>query len=130
MGIFANSTQESDGTKISTYVNITGTASTVSFRTTSSSSENGTTAVNPVSSQIMTIESDRVGASFSNDGDQVAYILLENKSASLPNGYTVKLPASSGGSVLYETPFGYTGAVNVIFEAAGTGNLVWTKFTF
>ena len=65
------------------------------------------------------------GASFVNLANADAYILLGSGTASATN-YTVKL--AHGGDDIYETPYGYSGAVQVVFAHSGSGNLVITKF--
>lgn len=99
------------------------------------SAASGAEGVDPTSSAISTVTCTetstealaagaRSGASFVNTATQDAYILLGEGTASATN-YTVKLPA--GGEAIYETPFSYSGAVQVVFAAAGTGDLVITK---
>lgn len=67
----------------------------------------------------------RLGASFVNLSNADAYILLGSGTASATN-YTVKL--KHGGDDIYETPYNYSGAVQVVFAHSGSGNLVITKF--
>lgn len=99
------------------------------------SAASGGASVDPSSSAISTVtctetstealaEGPRLGASIVNTATQDAYILLGTGTASITN-YTVKLP--TGGEAIYETPFGYSGAIQVVFAAAGTGDLVITK---
>lgn len=130
MGVFDNLTQSGETINgvYSTFVTITGASSTLNFRNSSSGSDPITQAVTAVNVEVLASDATRNGASFSNDGDQIVYILLANTPATVGK-YTVQLPASSGNEFLYETPYGYTGPVNVIFAGAGAGNLIITEFT-
>jgi hypothetical protein len=90
----------------------------------SSSSTILTQATTETSTEVLPSES-RVGASFVNMTNADAYILLGSGTASATN-YTVKL--AHGGDDIYETPYNYSGAVQVVFAHSGSGNLVITKF--
>jgi|DEB0MinimDraft_10_1074344.scaffolds.fasta_scaffold54295_2 phage protein U len=91
----------------------------------SSSSAIETVAVTETSTQALSDGAAAVGASFVNLSNADAYILLGSGTASATN-YTVKL--SHGGDDIYETPYNYSGAVQVVFAHSGSGNLVITKF--
>jgi hypothetical protein len=81
-------------------------------------------AVTLTSTEVLS-EERRIGASFVNLSTVDAYILLGDGTASATN-YTVKL--ATGGNDIYETPYNYSGPVQVVFSASGTGDLVITKF--
>ena len=89
----------------------------------SSSSTILTQATTVTSTEVLTSES-RIGASFVNLASTDCYVLLGSGTASATN-YTVKL--STGVNSIYELPYGYSGAVQVVFSGTGTGNLVITK---
>ena len=91
----------------------------------SSSSTILTQATTITSTEVLASET-RVGASFVNLSNAHAYILLGSGTASATN-YTVKL--KHGADEIYETPYNYSGAVQVVFDNFGSGNLVITKFT-
>lgn len=76
------------------------------------------------STEVLSSES-RIGASFVNLSSSDCYILLGSGTAS-SNNYTVKL--STGVNSIYELPYNYSGAVNVVFSSVSSGNLVITKF--
>ena len=84
-----------------------------------------TVACTETSTQALAIGDASVGASFVNLSNADAYILLGSGTASTTN-YTVKL--KHGGDDIYETPYNYSGAVQVVFAHSGSGNLVITKF--
>lgn len=92
----------------------------------SASSAVVTVACTETSSQALAAGAAAIGASMINLSNQDAYILLGDGTASALN-HTVKL--ASGGDAIYEMPYNYSGAVNVVFAGAGTGNLVITKFS-
>jgi hypothetical protein len=91
----------------------------------STSSAIETVAVTEVSTQALSDGAAAVGASFVNLSNADAYILLGSGTASATN-YTVKL--KHGGDDIYETPYNYSGSVQVVFAHSGSGNLVITKF--
>ena len=130
MAVFQKSSQEVSGNKILTYVSLENVATGISIATReiSSGSTTGTQAPSGTNAVMLTANSNRTGVSIINDSDQIAYIKLDN-SAATTSDYTVQLAASSGATVLYETPFGYTGEINIIFGGAGTGNVIYTEFT-
>jgi hypothetical protein len=84
-----------------------------------------TQAVTTVNVEVLAANEGTVGASFVNLSNADAYILLGSGTASATN-YTVKL--KHGGDDIYETPYNYSGAVQVVFAHSGSGNLVITKF--
>ena len=84
-----------------------------------------TQAVTTVNVEVLAANEGTVGASFVNLSNKDAYILLGSGTASATN-YTVKLLSNNG--AIYEMPYNYSGAVNVVFSNTGTGNLVITKF--
>ena len=94
------------------------------FKNQSNGSSIQTQSVTTTSIEVLTNET-RIGASFVNASNTDAYILLGSGAASLTN-YTVKL--SSGGDDIYELPYNYSGAVQVVFTTSGSGNLIITKF--
>ena len=130
MAVFQNPSQEVLAGKTITYVSVENIASgvTVIAREVSANSTTGSQSTSATNVVLLSANADRTGVSIINDSDQIAYIKLDN-SAATTSDYTVQLPASSGATVLYETPFGYTGEINVIFAGAGTGSLVYTEFT-
>ena len=83
-----------------------------------------TQALTETSTEVLASET-RVGVSFVNLANADAYILLGSGTASATN-YTVKL--KHGGDDIYEAPYNYSGAVQVVFAHSGSGNLVITKF--
>ena len=85
-----------------------------------------TQAVTTVNVEVLAANEGTVGASFVNLSNKDAYILLGSGTASATN-YTVKLVSNNG--AVYEMPYNYSGAVNVVFSNTGTGNLVITKFS-
>ena len=89
----------------------------------SSSSTILTQSTTVISTEVLSSES-RIGASFVNLSSSDCYILLGSGTASATN-YTVKL--STGVNSIYELPYNYSGAVQVVFSGVGTGNLVITK---
>ena len=89
----------------------------------SSSSTILTQATTVTSTEVLASES-RIGGSFVNLSSADCYVLLGSGTASSTN-YTVKL--STGVNSIYELPYNYSGAVQVVFSGAGTGNLVITK---
>jgi hypothetical protein len=84
-----------------------------------------TLAVTETSTEALADGDATAGASFVNLSNADAYILLGSGTASATN-YTVKL--AHGGDDIYETPYNYSGAVQVVFAHSGSGNLVITKF--
>jgi cystathionine beta-lyase/cystathionine gamma-synthase len=84
-----------------------------------------TLALTETSTEVLAEEDAKAGASFVNLSNADAYILLGSGTASATN-YTVKL--AHGGDDIYETPYNYSGAVQVVFAHSGSGNLVITKF--
>jgi hypothetical protein len=84
-----------------------------------------TQAVTTVNVEVLAANEGTVGSSFVNLSNADAYILLGSGTASATN-YTVKL--KHGGDDIYETPYNYSGAVQVVFAHSGSGNLVITKF--
>jgi len=86
-----------------------------------------TQAVTTVNVEVLAANEGTVGASFVNLSNKDAYILLGSGTASATN-YTVKLVSNDG--AVYEMPYNYSGAVNVVFSNTGTGNLVITKFSY
>jgi hypothetical protein len=89
----------------------------------SSSSVISTQAPTVTSTEVLASDG-KIGASFVNLSSADCYILLGDGTASATN-YTVKL--STGVNSIYELPYGYSGAVQVVFSGTGTGNLVITK---
>ena len=85
-----------------------------------------TQAVTTVNVEVLAANEGTVGASFVNLSNKDAYILLASGTASATN-YTAKLTGDHG--AIYEMPYNYSGAVNVVFSNTGIGNLVITKFT-
>ena len=85
-----------------------------------------TLAVTVTNVEVLAADEGTVGASFVNLSNKDVYILLGNGTASATN-YTAKLTGNHG--AIYEMPYNYSGAVNVVFSNTGTGNLVITKFT-
>ena len=84
-----------------------------------------TLAVTVTNVEVLAADEGTVGSSFVNLSNADAYILLGSGTASATN-YTVKL--KHGGDDIYETPYNYSGAVQVVFAHSGSGNLVITKF--
>ncbi len=89
------------------------------------SSTVSTLALTETSTEVLASGDATAGASFVNLANADAYILLGSGTASATN-YTVKL--AHGGDDIYETPYNYSGAVQVVFAHSGSGNLVITKF--
>lgn len=90
-----------------------------------SSATIATQAVTETSTQILAAGDAEIGASFINLSNADAYILLGSGTASATN-HTVAL--AHGGGDIYELPYNYSGAVQVVFAHSGSGDLVITKF--
>lgn len=77
-------------------------------------------------------DSGRSGLSICNTSDKDLFVLAGDETPSL-NNVTVVLPAysGSGGTLIWETPFGYSGPVNILAESAGgTGNMIISTFIY
>lgn len=81
------------------------------------------------STQVLAADSNRLGASFINQSDQICYINIGSNASATT--FTVTLPSydATGKNPVYELPYGTTDEVNVVFAATGTGNLIITEFS-
>jgi len=78
------------------------------------------------------IDNGRSGLSICNTSDKDLYILTGTGTPSIDN-LTAILPAytGTGGTLIYETPFGYSGPIQILAESSGgTGNLIITNFKY
>jgi hypothetical protein len=81
---------------------------------------------------VIEFDSARTGISICNTSDKDLYILSGSGTPSI-NNLTAILTAytGTGGTLIYETPFGYSGPVKILAESSGgTGNLIITKFIY
>jgi hypothetical protein len=93
-----------------------------------------TTSVSTIDVTPETINSNRQrsGINIVNTSDKDIYILVGSGTPSLSN-LTLILPAysGSGGILIYETPFGYSGEINILASSgAGTGNVIITEYNY
>lgn len=83
---------------------------------------------------VVSANDDNSGFSIINTSDVDLYILIGDSASPLSlSNLTVILPAYSGtgGNLIYETPFGYSGQVQILASAGGgTGSVVVTEFKY
>ena len=79
-----------------------------------------TVALTETSTEVLSANTNRAGASFINLGTQDVYLLLGEGTASATS-LTVKLAAN--GDAIYELPYQFQGPVQAVWAGAGTGNL-------
>jgi hypothetical protein len=101
---------------------------------TSSTTSQEVVAVSGIHTTPFSLEKDagRSGLSICNTSDKDIYILVGNSTPSLDN-LTAILPAytGTGGTLIYETPFGYSGPVTILAESSGgTGNMILTYYQY
>jgi len=82
---------------------------------------------------VISANDDNSGLSIINTSDVDLYILVGDSATAISlSNLTVILPAYSGtgGNLIYETPFGYSGQVQILASAVGTGSVIVTEFKY
>jgi len=103
----------------------------VSATVTTKETRTATTAITTVDDRdspravILASNSNRLGATIFNDSTADLYLLLGSGANASTTNFSVKVAA--GG--YYEVPFNYTGAIDGVWGAAGSGNARVTEFT-
>jgi hypothetical protein len=79
-------------------------------------------AASATSAQVLAANTQRTGAKFMNDSAAICY-LLEGTGTASPTNFSVKLAPNDTNGIggYYETPFGFSGAVQAVWSAAAGG---------